>query len=401
MINEGSGDRRDSFPVATESDVPYTRLDVSLLPTSIRNSLDDSDQVPVVEESVAFDALYTHWLAGVEVLLLVGQFVFALAGVSSLFENNAVQIAITIQVGVSLTALVFDRILHHCHRKRRAKGFLAFYRKTRSVRQIPVATIFIVNTVCLLLWALYGLVDFPKSWSELLCYQILSGVQAVVSIPALIAYIVTVWKHNRSQPVSDAHQVLYSGLRKEYQVAETSAVTQSASQDDLIDEQAELIQCLQEQHKTLSLEILNLQSQLQGRTSNASGLDDAEARHLIMSKEQEVRVLESKSTELIQKLAQARMDIENRDKTVSNLQEHNAELGKDLESLWQQLDAASKKILKLELMLEVEKEANIEAQMIIHKSKPQNVPGGSNTQNSGAYGGESSSVTDDYYGSSI
>lgn len=249
--------------------------------TSIQNKdsedlLSDSPALSA-ELDPPFRKINIVWAIVVEILLFISLVVstFVLPHVSALNHNNtdtltlhlhdkskqgdsgidAISVACYIHGGLWFVLFGFDRYLRYKHYNHRMCGYLEFYRRTRHLRKIP----FIANSGgnAGLLIVLKILQDLKGDHTELYL-EIIIAVEAVISLPVLLLYLVKTLKFNRSHISPDvAQEEMMSSFMQNSGNSEIGFRDENYS-DQVLEKQADMIRYLKQHNTQLGKRIMAL-----------------------------------------------------------------------------------------------------------------------------------------------
>ncbi|KAJ8000421.1 hypothetical protein DPEC_G00179960 [Dallia pectoralis] len=174
--------------------------------------------------------------------------------VSVLGSVRGLSVVVISKVCVWVCVLLFTVCVQHHHQRLRSRGYLRFYRDTRTLKQLPLTIHSTGNAVVLI-----GM-SANLSEAELLPVYLLLGVlglELLVSVPCLLIYTVRVAKFNREKAAPDISQEEQSLT---YSTTETG-FRDGSSLEEVVEKQADLIDYLKQHNTLLSKRLLNMTAQ--------------------------------------------------------------------------------------------------------------------------------------------
>ncbi|XP_023655193.2 transmembrane protein 192 isoform X1 [Paramormyrops kingsleyae] len=166
------------------------------------------------------------------------------------------------KVSLWLLFVAFERFVQYQHKRVRGRGYLHFYRSTRSMKRLPLLVHSAGNaTVMLVLSTQLSLPSAGHMYTYLLLGVL--GLELLFSIPCLLAYTVKVVNFNKEKPSPDVCQEermhAYSGPGS---IIDTeTGFREGSNLDEVVEKQADLIEYLKQHNSLLSKRILSLTSQ--------------------------------------------------------------------------------------------------------------------------------------------
>ncbi|KAM8843614.1 transmembrane protein 192 [Synchiropus picturatus] len=146
---------------------------------------------------------------------------------------------------------LYTEYSHRHHSNARKRGYLRFYRQTKSLKNLPI-TVHSAGTVAFLVVQAVGL-------SSAVATYLLIGILAlelILVVPFLIYHLATVWKHNSRRPAPDVcedeHSQNVPGRTTE------TGFREGSNLEEVVEKQSDLIEYLMEHNRALSTRLLNL-----------------------------------------------------------------------------------------------------------------------------------------------
>ncbi|XP_045073751.1 transmembrane protein 192 [Coregonus clupeaformis] len=158
------------------------------------------------------------------------------------------------KVCVWLCVLLFGVCVQHHHSRVRSRGYLRFYRETRTLKHLPLIIHSAGNAAVLVVLS----ADLSEA-EHLPVYLLLGilGLELLVSLPCLIIYTVRVVRFNRERAGPDISQDEQSNS---YNTTETG-FREGSSLEEVVEKQADLIDYLKQHNTLLSKRLLNMTAQ--------------------------------------------------------------------------------------------------------------------------------------------
>ncbi|XP_010866912.1 transmembrane protein 192 isoform X2 [Esox lucius] len=174
--------------------------------------------------------------------------------VSVLGGMRGLSVVVMSKVCVWVCVLLFTVCVQHHHSRLRSRGYLQFYRDTRTLKHLPL-TIHSTGNAAMLI-----VISADLSEAENLPVYLLLGVlglELLVSMPCLLIYTVKVVKFNRERAAPDISQEEQSHT---YSTIETG-FREGSSLEEVVEKQADLIDYLKQHNTLLSKRLLNMTAQ--------------------------------------------------------------------------------------------------------------------------------------------
>ncbi|KAL4640377.1 transmembrane protein 192 isoform X1 [Arapaima gigas] len=223
-----------------------------------------------------FRNIPTFWVA---ILLLILHVTFVclsvlLAVYCSILEDKADQchnylqdiesqsVIIFAKVVLWVLFVGFERFVQYHHSGARSRGYLQFYRSTRSLKHLPLLIHSVGNATVLLILSTKMSLPKPEPFYVYLLLGIL-GLELLVAIPCLLVYTVKVMSFNKNRPSPDISQEECSHAYSQHGhfITTETGFREGSSLGEVVEKQADLIEYLKQHNTLLSKRILSLTSQ--------------------------------------------------------------------------------------------------------------------------------------------
>ncbi|XP_072166542.1 transmembrane protein 192-like [Diadema setosum] len=215
------------------------------------------------DDSPRFMPLRTAWAAVIQIIILIAWETLVFLIPLMIFKNDGTcsfVIIIYIQACMWLLFLFFERVLHYAHRRSMRMGYLQFYRRTQTLKRVPLYTVSIGCVALLVLSGAYlrdQVVD-TTIW-PMMYIQIIASLETVLAGGALLRYTVLVIRFNQKRCLPDVEQEEFNTS-----ITQPSATLPDIGYRDvgylenLLEKQADMIHYLRLHTAYLSKKILRL-----------------------------------------------------------------------------------------------------------------------------------------------
>eukprot|EP00299_Pterocystis_sp_00344_P017512 c8770_g1_i2.p1 GENE.c8770_g1_i2~~c8770_g1_i2.p1 ORF type:complete len:233 (+),score=62.76 c8770_g1_i2:392-1090(+) len=224
------------------------------------------------------------------------------------------------------------------HSSHRMKGFLKYWRETIVIRKVPLIASGVGSATVTVVYLLTS--------KSLLTIEIVICAQSIITAVAMAVYIYITAKHNRKGPTPDTEESSRSSLVPPSPVL---LAQQRRHQPHDLD----MISFLLEQNSKLSQRVLALENE-QGDEGKR------ESQHLLEAKAKDIRLLNAEKDQLFEKVQQLQRNENVLKQTIDKLNQTKLDLQRERDDVREEKTT-------LEVLLEVEKTANIEAQRLIRQ----------------------------------
>ncbi|XP_065836084.1 transmembrane protein 192-like [Oscarella lobularis] len=262
MVSLNDGERRGAFFLVDNETISAG---------SINSTPIIVDEIPLMTKPT-FHRLNTEWIAVLDIVILIA-FVVALfvcgeqqtpSWPRSDANARPFQFFAFVHALVWFWIFVSDRVMQRLHQKSRQRGYLGFYRQTRNLRRIPMFTFSCGNALVLIIVAIAGSPSeetvpwLSSGFRWVYCIGIVSILETVVAVPALLSYIVKTAKFNGAKPVADVEEELVQNSMPSY--AELGFRNEGRL-EEVLEKQADMIRYLQQHNADLGRRIVQLTTQ--------------------------------------------------------------------------------------------------------------------------------------------
>lgn len=286
----------------------------------------------------------------------------------------------------AVLALVY-LILRAESRRMRNCGYLSFYKRLARVSIVPFTIAAIFSSVSAVLFTFLDEQQRYLDMSKSTLLQVIISCEDGLLMLVLCFYMWLTVRHNVAKPMPDAHQVATDQQPLVLSLNNKSAGSMSSSSsidkpEHLIRKQAALIGYLEAQTKALSKELLRLKQQSEFDSQAAHGMAyghrDRDQAHLLRAKDQELRTMSAEFDLLQDKLHKAQTELKAKSHSIRALRASAKSAASETASVCDKYDHLQKEHEHLVLLVDVEREANSEAQKLIDRLSSQQA----NNQNS-------------------
>ncbi|KAM9792323.1 transmembrane protein 192 [Neosynchiropus ocellatus] len=149
---------------------------------------------------------------------------------------------------------LYSEYSHRHHSNARKRGYLRFYRQTRSLKNLPIT----VHSAGMAAFLVVQAIGLSSAVTAYLLIGILV-VELILVVPFLVYNLVTVWEHNSRRPAPDVcedeHSQNVPGRTTE------TGFREGSNLEEVVEKQSDLIEYLMEHNRALSTRLLNLTAQ--------------------------------------------------------------------------------------------------------------------------------------------
>lgn len=249
------------------------------------------------------------------------------------------------------------------HQRLRMNGYLEFYLQANRPIRFSFIIVALADCLVCLLYIFYPLAPayIPRA----------SMFQAVVSLTNASLLVLNIWyvtfclRHNRTRPVPDAamHDALPASLSTSMHGPPSGP--SGLSPADLMRRQAMLIQHQESQIRHLGEEVLRQKTYMRKAQGLHATRPAGDLDQLLAAKDQDLRSLKSERDRLRRDLTKASEDHEAYLKMTERVQKENKEVLELSAGQKKKIRALTKENSKLQVLIEVHKEGNANAQKVI------------------------------------
>lgn len=176
---------------------------------------------------------------------------------NSILDNvHGVSVIVFGKVCLWVLVLLFTRFAQLHHSRARSRGYLRFYRKMQSVKQLPLSVHSAGNVLLLVVLAAQ-----LKPLVRTCLLLIILGLELLVALPCLIYYTVKVIQFNTERAAPDVSQEEHSHNFSITSLPTETGFREGSSLEEVVEKQADLIEYLKQHNTLLSKRLLNLTAQ--------------------------------------------------------------------------------------------------------------------------------------------
>lgn len=300
-----------------------------------------------------FSKIRTLPVALLHVLILIA---YEVEIFSDVFSDTRYRF-ILMQAILMAILVVSHIIFRYEHARVRYQGYLELYIKANNITRISFFWGANMTVLQSLIFVFHTNQD--AYFNQTTVMEVIISIENMVLGVLAVMYIMLCYNHNTEKPSPDA------ALSESLPGSTNGNMSMDSS--ELLKKQAVMIQHLEEQVRALGEELLRQRqttSKLQAQPAlRSSRADDVEM--LLVSKDQELRLLKSERDILRRDVQKSAEDMEALKQAVERLKKENAETNEQLSTQKKKFRQLTKDFTEAQIQLEVHKETNASAQKVI------------------------------------